>query len=407
MTKINFNKTKTAFLAIATIVLVAILPLVSQGIPTQASAQNQPQANTMPPVPKLSADQQSKFINIAMNMPEIKQWSSSGWEYLETDWIGTQNPPQWTTAVIYLHLPLGKGNPPIQCTASNGSWASVAIDLGTYAIKGANYPKTGESYDCTRVHNSPVQSGTASPVQTSIAPQVLTFFPGFVIAQENDVATSNIFGSSASIFTPSFSTNIYNVMDENISVLLNQLWTTGAFTQLGWTITHVAGCAGSGINANSADIGWVDTTAGTSTCINNIPTFTYTAGTNMLAQTLCNGGSNYVEQITYQGTTFQRTTGITCSTHQTTDQDNNSVFFENQNTVASSNWSGDVTGTVQASNAREFVNSISNLQQWTTSNPHQVSCGGTQTNTVLSGSLASNGIAKWINLSTVPVGCFK
>src|SRR5437667_11433555 len=153
------NRTKTTLLAIAGIVLVSILPLVSQGIPTQASAQNQPQANTMPPVPILSPDQQTKLINIAMNVSEIKQWSSSGWGYVETDWIGTQNPPQWTTAVIYLHLPLGKGSPPIQCTASNGSWASVAIDLGTYAIKGANYPKTGESYDCTRIHNSPRKLG--------------------------------------------------------------------------------------------------------------------------------------------------------------------------------------------------------------------------------------------------------
>src|SRR5438876_12062638 len=86
------NRTKTALLAIAGIVLVGILPLVSQSIPTPASAQNQPQANTMPPVPILSPDQQTKLINIAMNVPEIKKWSSSSWEYVQTDWVGTQNP---------------------------------------------------------------------------------------------------------------------------------------------------------------------------------------------------------------------------------------------------------------------------------------------------------------------------
>src|SRR5207302_3704449 len=142
-------------------------------------------------------------------------------------------------------------------------------------------------------------------------------------------------------------------MDQNISVLINQLWTTGAFTQLGWTITHTAGCPGSGINANTADLGWVDSSTTGNFCINKIAMFTYTAGINMLSQTICNGGSNYVEQVTYNGHTFQRTTGLTCSTHQNTDQDNNSVFFENWNSVASSSWSGDITGTVQGSFARE------------------------------------------------------
>ena len=143
-------------LAIATIVLASTLSLFSQGTPMQASAQNQAPVNTMPSTPQLSSDQQTRLLNIAMNVPEIKKWSSSGWEYVQTDFVGTQNPAQWTTAVINLHLPLGKGNPPIQCKASNGSWATIAIDLGTYTIKEAMYPQTGVNYDCNNVHNAPV-----------------------------------------------------------------------------------------------------------------------------------------------------------------------------------------------------------------------------------------------------------
>lgn len=397
MTKINIknNKTKIATTVVASL-FIGLIILSPMTVLPYVSAQT----NVMPSTPKLSSDQQTKLINIAMNVSGIKKWSSSGWEYVHTDWIGTQNPAQWTTAVIKLHLPLGKGNPPIQCTSSNGSWATVAINLATYNIEEANFPQTGVKYDCDHVQNAAVQlSPTSGPLIQGL--------PGFIIAQENDVATTNIYGSQASIFTPSYNSNIFNGidMDQSISVLLNQKWTTGDFTQLGWTITHVVGCPGTGINANTADLGQVDTsTTGGSTCIFKIAKFTYTPGTNMLAQTLCNGGSNYVEQVTYGGQVFQSTTGILCSTHQNTDQDNNSVFFENKNTVASSNWSGDVTGTVQSSNAREFF-SDGSIHNWTTSNPHQVYCGSTKANTVLSGSLAGNGIAKWQNLSTTPVEC--
>lgn len=395
------KKTNMVLLGLSTIVLLSAMPLSIQSMSEAYGTQDQPAVNAMPATPTLSSDQQSKLISTAMSVPGVKQWSSSGWEFAGIDYIGTQNPPQWTTAVINLHLPYGKGNPPMQCSASSGSWASIAIDLATNTIKEATFPKAGVNYECNTVHNGPVQ---ASAAMQGVSPLVST--PSFVIAKENDVASSNMFGSWANIRTPSFSTNIYSHMDQNISVLINQLWTTGDFTQLGWTITHTAGCAGAGINANSADLGFVDTsTKAGSVCIFNIPTFTYTGNVNALSQTLCNGGSTYTEQITYNGVTWQHPTNISCSTHQNTDQLNNSVFFENWNTVASSNWSGDVTGTVQASGAKEFVGSTSNIQNWTTSTALQVHCGSSVTNTVLTGSLASAGTAQWQSLSTVPVAC--
>lgn len=396
------KKTNITSLTIAAIVLLSALPLSTQNISTEAFAvQDQSLVNPMPTTPKLSSDQQGKLVNVAMNVPGVNKWSSSGWEFAGIDYIGTQNPAQWTTAVINLHLPYGKGNPPMQCSASNGSWASIAIDLATNTVKEATYPQAGVNYECNTVHNAPVQT---SAIRTTVSPLSPTK-PGFVVAQENDVATSNVFGSWANILTPSFNSNIYTGMDQNISVLINQLWTTGDFTQLGWTITKTAGCPGTGINTNSADLGFVDTSTKGNYCVYNIPTFTYTAGINAYSQTLCNGGTTYNEQMTYNGVTWQHPTNIACTTHQTTDQDNNSVFFENWNTVASSNWSGSVTGTVQSSSAKEMLSSGGSIQNWTTSNPHQVYCGSTQTNTVLSGSLASAGIAKWQNLSTTPTAC--
>ncbi|MDE2589283.1 MAG: hypothetical protein KGL95_06420 [Patescibacteria group bacterium] len=371
-----------------------------------------------PPTPKLSKTQLNTLIGLAMSVPGIQKWSSSGWQYAYTDFSGPTNPAEWTTAIVHLHLPLGKGNPPIQCTASNGSWASVVINLKTLAIQKAEFPVVGMHYSCTNPHNAPVSLG--APVSASGNPNTLASVnpltaiskPSYVIAEENDVTSNTVIGSWANIYTPSFtSPGVYSNMDNSISLLINQKWTTGDLTQLGWTITTASGCSGTGINSDSADLGYVDTSTNSNYCIYNISTYTYTAGQNMFSQTVCNGGTDYVMQAQYGGTNWSHTTAIPCSTASQDSNDylNNSVFFENDNTVSSSGWAGDITGTTQASSANEEIGS--NIQHWSTSNNQVVyysnSCTTrNQVNTnIISGSLASNGIAKWTGLSSTQPAC--
>ncbi|MGE5599884.1 MAG: hypothetical protein ACM3UQ_00040, partial [Clostridiales bacterium] len=115
------KKTNIVLLGLSAIVLLSAMPLSIQSMYEAYAIQDQPTVNAMPATPTLSSDQQSKLVSAAMSVPGVKKWSSSGWEFAGIDYIGTQNPPQWTTAVINLHLPYGKGNPPMQCSASNGS----------------------------------------------------------------------------------------------------------------------------------------------------------------------------------------------------------------------------------------------------------------------------------------------
>ncbi len=119
--------------------------------------------------------------------------------------------------------------------------------------------------------------------------------------------------------------------------------------------------------------------------------------------------SDYDITITYGSQLFSEVTNIPCTSAQNKDVYNNSVFFENTDKQASSNWSNYITGTVSATNAFEY-DSLGNSYQWSTSNNKDVNtCTSpptiTTSNVITSGHLYSGGTATWVSLSSQPYAC--
>jgi hypothetical protein len=105
-----------------------------------------------------------------------------------------------------------------------------------------------------------------------------------------------------------------------------------------------------------------------------------------------------------------KTTSIPCSTSQSTNNSDDSVFFENAANETSSKWSGDLTSTVSATNAQEYKDSTTNLVLWSSSSNFDTNCYGhiSTTSQVITGSLASGTTATWSSLNKQPVamsGC--
>lgn len=188
--------------------------------------------------------------------------------------------------------------------------------------------------------------------------------------------------------------------------MLNANWNrASSFTQAGWVITHLSGIGGTGINANTADLAFVDQSVYGTFDLRNIG-FTWVNGQTELAEILCNGGSNYIIAVGYGSNIFNHTTNIPCGTTQNGNNYDNSVFFENANTVSSSTWAGDITGTVKGFSAQEFRNSPSTPLNWLSSANTDLSCTQvSSSSSVITGGIASGGTATWSTLSNVPVAC--
>jgi hypothetical protein len=92
---------------------------------------------------------------------------------------------------------------------------------------------------------------------------------------------------------------------------------------------------------------------------------------------------------------------VSCTTPQNTDQLNNSVIFENQNTTPSSSWSADL-GSVYAQNAYEAQDSTTNWIHWSGSTNRDVDCSGYYASGVITNNIAGGGTANWTYLSSIP-----
>lgn len=123
------------------------------------------------------------------------------------------------------------------------------------------------------------------------------------------------------------------------------------------------------------------------------------------AEVICSAGSNYKVQAAYGAQLFVHNSAVPCTTKQQGSEISNSVFFENSNTVASSNWSGDITSTVRGNNASELLNGV--WKQWQTSSDKDKTCTGTVINpsTVMTGNIKLGGTATWSSLSNMPRAC--
>lgn len=89
---------------------------------------------------------------------------------------------------------------------------------------------------------------------------------------------------------------------------------------------------------------------------NVICCFTWVSGQSLDSSITCASTTDAIT-ITYGSQLFSEVTNIPCTSAQDSFAPDNSVFFENADTQASSNWSSDITGTVSATNAFEYDSS--------------------------------------------------
>lgn len=336
-----------------------------------------------------------EIIKEALDVPGVKEWSSDGWEFISMDFVGETKSDEvkWESALVYLHLPDGAGDPPEECF--QGWMATVNVNLESGEVEDSGFP-TSESHNCTSevVLDDPDAAAK----------------PSFVIAGADDVVSNDIYGSVAYIKTPSYEPEIFDHMDRYIAHLLNQKWKTfpaQEMTQVGWLITTVEGCASCGygyIPANSSVLTFTDTSVFGNLEAHRIPV-EWEHDDEMLAETICHD-ANYLISVRYDERIFNHNTKISCENADNDSKISNSVFFENWNAVESSSWAQDITGKVEAHSAHQLMHSSKNFTPWMSSTNEEQTCDSSrEPTTIIDGNLASRNVASWSELDKVPPAC--
>jgi len=82
-------------------------------------------------------EQQNKLFYDIMNLPQLRQWSETGWRFTGGNSIGDDT-YNVHFSQLGLYLPPNSGNPKVTC--DKGWYASVAIDTRKLVILNASYP---------------------------------------------------------------------------------------------------------------------------------------------------------------------------------------------------------------------------------------------------------------------------
>lgn len=389
--KIQNTKTKASTIIVSMIMILGIMT-PSMILPT-INAQSASQITTpvRPLSPTLSVGDNQTIVNAALSVPELKNWSNN-WQYLNTAFIGTNSPTvKWEYAIVTLKAP--SKSAPVACDVDWSAW--IKIDLATKKVIAFDLPSM----------NAHVCHGITGAIGAH---------HGYSIATQDDVISSSYYGNYAEIKSPSFLSSIYGHLGSAyVTQLVNAEWDSGTgctnthcIEQAGWLLTAASGCSGCNISANNNYIAYVDESTYNDEHLRN------TGLSWVNGQTLANSvncvGTKQTITITYGSQLFSQITKIPCTRAQNHFQYDNSVFFENADTLASSNWSGDITGTVSATNAFEY-DSLGNLLRWSASSNKDASCSVppvfSNSNVITSGHLYSGGTATWVQLSSQPVAC--
>lgn len=373
--------------------------LVSSPFTFISNASAQP--NTAPIIPRpptLSTSSEKAIIAAALAVPELKSWSNE-WKYVGMTFLGTNQPTvQWQYAIVNLKAP--SNSAPFACDQDWSAW--IKVDLVTNKVVFSDYPSS-KAHICQGITGEKVNTHSSKSDPH-----------GYSIAEQNDAGGTSEYGNYAEFPSPSHTSTIYSHLNgAYVGQFLNAVWNHGTgcsdafcIEQAGWVITAVAGCTGCGISVNSSDIGYVDESRFNDEHVRNTG-LTWVDNASIAGSTSCSS-STYGITITYAGQLFGDITNIPCTSAQLNDVHDNSVFLENTDTQASSNWSGDITGTVSATNAFEF-DSSGGSNQWNTSNNQDADCkiptGYTTSQVITSGSLRLGGTATWGALSKQQVAC--
>jgi hypothetical protein len=99
------------------------------------------------------------FKNIAVDVPELSQWSSDEWQALDIAFKGTADPElKWTHAIVYLELPVD-AKAPKDCEF--GWAATVVINLESMKVEEVMAPSEQKA-ECGYEFSGPVMQDAES-----------------------------------------------------------------------------------------------------------------------------------------------------------------------------------------------------------------------------------------------------
>lgn len=359
-----------------------------------------------PPLPILSTTEEQELFQIAKNLPSLKQWAPDGWQLVTIDFRGTEKSPQWTHATVQMKLP-----PTVEAQkdCAEGWGAMVEIDLNTKEVGVSDIPSASND-QCGGVEFGGKLDDSASPVEdsNSLIPQAFaaTTKNGYAIVRQYDVmgVDDSHYGNLVYLKTPTISSSIYVNMNRFVGQLLNAYFGSGKFEQIGWAATSLSLCSGCGVPANSKAIIYVDQSVFGNLYGHNT-NLAWINGATLLVEHICQSNGKYGQEMLYNGQSWGHFTNVPCTTAQVqNDSINNSVWFENSNTVAKppSGWAPYITSAVTAQNAYEARNSVNGWVKWSTSVNSDADCSGTFASNVITGSLVNGATASWSSLSQIP-----
>jgi hypothetical protein len=358
--------------------------------------------------PMLSDMEKQQMIDEVMNIPGIKTWSDN-WKFVTMDFLGTYGPiNSWQYAVIHLQL-LPSDDAISHC---DFGWEAYAkVDLATKKIVSAVYPTKDGNYECKFAGG--VRASNIKPVSNwyALPSAYATTYPpyqSYAIVGQYDVTTSNWYGNKADLVPPYYNLNIFSDMNPNslIEQLLNANWNqANGFTQAGWVILNFN--TPIGISANTEDLVYVDESTYFNDNLHNTG-INVLSGYNETVTITCNTSTSKQQitvQYSYNNQMFHHDTTVPCSTYQSSDYGNNSVFLENYNDGPSANWSKDiVVNPITATNAKEY-DSSQLMYSWSgyvrfDSHAQYVNPAiDDYASLVVTGGLSSGGTATWSNLN--------
>jgi hypothetical protein len=453
-----FRHETNPVLILAAFLMIVLLAPALMPLASLASAQTiEPVRHNRVSLPPVSADQKQQFASLALSMPELKKWSSSEWKVASIGYLGVTEPvPRITHAIVDLVLPKNAVTPK---ACSLGWGASVKINVDTMQIEQASVPTAAS--ECGVEFGGPVVSAPSGPEvvpspnpkviatpQVTSAPsetfgavlqsldwvsQMVSNFllphayavvqsSGYSTAVDNTAVDSfwqpKIYGNYVEMASPSITgsccppSGIYLNMDHHVSMTLNDYFgCPTCLLQSGWVVTSEDLGPQSGIPQYSKAYFYTDGYAFGNLRAHNTY-LTYVDGSTLYVETYCYGTGYYQQDIVIGGHLYSRLTGRTC-TSLANPPENNSVFVENPNTgIYATAWVPYITSPVTATNANHFTSLTngysSGYTAWPSSDNRDSDCFGPHTpnaNSVITGSLANHGIAKWQRLGSIPSYC--
>lgn len=384
----------TAFLAVAAIsVITSIDYIMAENAETRLEKIEDPNQQL---IAKIDAEQSriapttNQLYAEKMLQEESLYDLGPNWEIVAIDYSGSVEPFETRHITVYARLLQDEANAR-QCEYVTE--ARIVFDAKTGNAVKKSIPA---------VDSKCVPPETLGPVQKSAnIPDIIQQAVGasdraFLIAEQG--SPSGHYGGYVSMKIPTLdedgADSIYEEMDEWISFTYNQLINT-EFFQVGWVVTTNDDFTH--LSADDKYLVYVDTYTDVDPIPRPIPEedITWSNNGDATVYIQCGSFDDYFIYMNHNGGWFTHDTNYDCDNTTDNSSSNNSVFMENQNTVASSEWEDEITTDVKAWSAREFETKTTTTSWDSSENAYENCPSGTGLTNSISGNLELGGTATW------------